>query len=78
MGTKENNENGFVDFTSQQTAYLDVYKVHNELKFVAEKLAVMEMPCSVVDTLVCAITHIERAKDILLSVMNGNDDPYTE
>lgn len=77
MGTKEQNEMGFNDFTPQQIAYLDVYKIHKDLQFVVEKLAIMEMPCVVIDTLVCAITDIENARDILFDVMKGNDDPHT-
>lgn len=77
MGTKEQNEMGFNDFTPQQIAYLDVYKIHKDLQFVAEKLAMMEMPCVVLDTLECAITDIENARDILFDVMKGNDDPHT-
>ena len=78
MKTKDNNKKEFTEFTPQQTAYLDVYKIHKELQFVTEKLAIMEMPCSVVDTLITAINHIENAKNILFEVMNGEDDPYTE
>ena len=78
MTTKEKNEKEFTDFTPQQTAYLDVYKIHKELQFVTEKLAIMEMPCSVVDTLTIAINHIENARDILFKVMNGEGDPYTD
>lgn len=78
MTTKDNNEKEFTDFTPQQTAYLDVYKIHKELQFVTEKLAIMEMPNSVVDRLITAINHIESARDILFKVMNGKGDPYTE
>lgn len=78
MKTKDNNKKEFTEFTPQQTAYLDVYKIHKELQFVTEKLAIMEMPCSVVDTLISAINRIENAKNILFEVMNGEDDPYTE
>lgn len=78
MTTKNKNEKEFTDFTPQQTAYLDVYKIHKELQFVTEKLAIMEMPCSVVDTLTTAINHIENARDILFKVMNGEGDPYTD
>lgn len=78
MTTKDKNANGFTDFTPQQTAYLDVYKIHKDLQFVTEKLAIMEMPCSVVDTLTIAINHIENARDILFKVMNGEGDPYTD
>jgi hypothetical protein len=48
------------------------------LQFVTEKLAIMEMPCSVVDTLTTAINHIENARDILFKIMNGEGDPYTD
>ena len=78
MTTKDKNEKEFTDFTPQQTAYLDVYKLHKELQFVTEKLAIMEMPNSVVDRLITAINHIESARDILFKVMNGMGDPYTE
>lgn len=78
MTTKDKNEKEFTDFTPQQTAYLDVYKIHKELQFVTEKLAIMEMPNSVVDRLITAINHIESARDILFKVMNGMGDPYTE
>lgn len=78
MATKDKNEKEFTDFTPQQTAYLDVYKIHKELQYVTEKLAIMEMPCSVVDTLTTAINHIGNARDILFKVMNGEGDPYTE
>ena len=78
MTTKDKNEKEFTDFTPQQTAYLDVYKLHKELQFVTEKLAIMEMPNSVVDKLITAINHIESARDILFKVMNGKGDPYTE
>ena len=78
MTTKDKNEKEFTDFTPQQTAYLDVYKIHNELQYVTEKLAVMEMPYSVVDTLITATNHIGNAKDILFKVMNGEGDPYTD
>jgi hypothetical protein len=77
MRTKDKNKKEFTDFTPQQTAYLDVYKIHKELQFVIEKLAIMEMPCSVVNTLTTAIIHIEDARDILFNVMNGKGDPYT-
>ena len=78
MTTKDKNEREFTDFTPQQTAYLDVYKIHKELQFVTEKLAIMEMPCSVVDTLTTAIFHIEDAKDILFKAMKGEGDAYTD
>ena len=78
MTTKDKNEKEFTNFTPQQTAYLDVYKIHKELQYVTEKLAIMEMPCSVVDTLTTAINHIENARDILFKVMNGEGDPYTD
>lgn len=75
MTTKNKNER---EFTPQQTAYLDVYRIHKKLQFVTEKLAIMEMPCSVVDTLTTAINHIENARDILYKVINGEGDPYTD
>ena len=78
MTTKDKNEREFTDFTPQQTAYLDVYKIHKELQFVTEKLAIMEMPCSVVDTLTTAINQIANARDILYKVMNGEGDTYTD
>lgn len=78
MATNNTNEKEFTNFTPQQTAYLDVYKIHKELQYVTEKLAVMEMPCSVVDRLTTAIIHIENARDILFKVMNGEGDPYTD
>ena len=59
-------------------AYLDAYKIHKELQFVTEKFTIMEMPCSVVDTLTIAINHIENARDILFKAMNGEGDPYTD
>ena len=78
MVGKNKNEKEFTDFTSQQTAYLDVYKLNNELHFITEKLAIMEMPCSVVDRLMSAIHHIESARDILFKIMNGEGDPYMD
>lgn len=78
MATKNKNEKEFTDFTPQQTAYLDVYKLNNELHLITEKLAIMEMPCSVVDRLTTAINHIENARDILFKVMNGEGDQYTD
>ena len=77
MGTKEQNEKEFKDFTPQQIAYLDVCKIHKDLQFVAEKLAIMEMPCSVMDALECAIMNIESGRHILFEVINDNDDPHT-
>lgn len=65
------------EFTQQETAYLDVYKEYKELDFIIEKLALMEMPCSIMDELGTAIKHIENAKDILFSIVNGNSDPHT-
>lgn len=78
MITKDKNEKEFIDFTLQEAVYLDVYRIHKELQFVTEKLAIMEMPCSVVDTLTTAINHIENARDILFKVMNGEGNPYTD
>ena len=75
---KNKNEKEFTDFTPQQTAYLDVYKLNNELHFITEKLAIMEMPCSVVDRLMSAIHHIESARDTLFKIMNGEGDPYMD
>ena len=75
MKAKYKNER---EFTPQQTAYIDVYNIHKKLQFVTEKLAIMEIPCSVVDTLTTAINHIENARDILYKVINGEGDPYTD
>ena len=78
MVGKDKNEKEFTDFTPQQIAYLDVYKIHKELQFVTEKLAIMEIPCSVVDTLMTAINHIENARYTLFKIMSGEDDSYTD
>ena len=75
---KNKNEKEFTNFTPQQTAYLDVYKLNNELHFITEKLAVMEMPCSVVDRLMAAINHIESARETLFKIMNGDSDPFLD
>jgi uncharacterized protein len=66
------------EFTQQETAYLDVLKQHQELNFIIEKLAIMEMPCSVIDELEIAVKHIENAKDILFEIINGNGDKYLD
>ncbi len=65
------------EFTQEQIAYLEVYKEYKELDFIIEKLALMEMPCSVIDELDTAIKHIKNAKGILFSIVNGNSDPHT-
>ena len=66
------------EFTQQEIAYLDVYKEYKELDFIIEKLAIMEMPCSVIDELSTAIKHIKNAKDILFKIINGNGDKYLD
>lgn len=72
------NENGFVDFTPQQMAYLELHKLYGIVNTLNEKLAIMEMPCSVLDAMAVAVGQIEIAKQIMFSVSNGNGDPYTE
>lgn len=72
------NENGFVDFTPQQMAYLELHKLYGIVDTLNEKLAIMEMPCSVLDAMAIAIRQIGIAKQIMFNVRNGEGDPCTE
>lgn len=72
------NENGFVDFTPQQMAYLELHKLYGIVDTLNEKLAIMEMPCSVLDAMTVAIGQIRTAKQIIFNVSNGDGDPCTE
>ena len=72
------NENGFVDFTPQQMAYLELHKLYGIVDTLNEKLAIMEMPCSVLDAMAVAIGQIRIAKQIMFNVRNGDGDSCTE
>ena len=71
------NENGFVDFTPQQEAYLELHKLYGIADTLNEKLAIMEMPCSVIDAMAVAVGQIKIAKQIMFNVINGDGDLYT-
>ena len=73
MTTKDKNEKGFVDFTAQQTAYLDVYKLRGELEHITEKLCIMEIPEPVVDALQIAINNAKKAQTLLWRIIEGED-----
>lgn len=72
------NENGFVDFTPQQMAYLELHKLYGIADTLNEKLAIMEMPCSVIDAMAVAVGQIKIAKQIMFNVINGDGDLCTE
>lgn len=72
------NENGFVDFTPQQMAYLELHKLYGIADTLNEKLAIMEMPCSVLDAMAVAVGQIKIAKHNMFNVINGDGDPCTE
>ena len=78
MSAKEQNEKGYVDFTPQQVAYLELHKLYGIVDTFNEKLAIMEMPGSILDAMANAVGQIKIAKQIMFDVINGNGDPYTE
>lgn len=72
------NENGFVDFTPQQMAYLELHKLYGIVDTLNEKLTIMDMPFSVIDAMAVAVGQIKSAKQIMFNVINGNSDTNTE
>lgn len=66
------------DLTPQQIAYLELHKLYGIANTLNEKLAIMEMPCSVIDAMAVALGQIATAKDAMFNVMYGEDDTYTE
>ena len=73
MTTKDKNTKEFVDFTAQQTAYLEVYKLCGDLNLVTEKLCIMEIPEPVVNALQIAINNTKKAQALLWRIIEGED-----
>lgn len=66
------------ELTHQQIAYLELHKLYGIANTLNEKLAIMEMPCSVIDAMAVALGEIAIAKKAMFKTMYGEDDTYTE
>jgi hypothetical protein len=78
MSRKNKNEIEFTNFTPQQVAYLELHKLYGVMSTLNEKLAIMEMPCSVIDAMAVALGEIAIAKKAMFKTMHGEDDTYTD
>ena len=58
--------------SKEQIAYVETNNVYLNLIAFDEKMAVMEMPCSVTDALGEAIQSVKTARDILFRIISNN------